>query len=794
MKKGFFAFSGSPKSSGQCIGEAIAKINQQRVTHLRSWRDYTVNGKLIIHDITQAIDNADYFCADLTGMSDNVLFELGYAIAKKKPIFLIFDNSIISSLNRYKELFLLTSVGYASYTNSRSIIDSFLYDKPYEQYNNNFFNNLISKIQIGNDRKSLLYLKNQIDTNYSRKISEKITEYRLSCIVDDASESPVQSLTWYLEQLHNVPAVLVEFSSVERRGYVLQNSKCSFISGLAYGLKLRLFMVAEAPYKPSIAETPYEIPIDYREFLVQYSDTETLEENISPFLYNVKDEAIEFLSSNKYLKTIANRQKNNLQNIDFGAFIAEQEDNRLSSYYLDIFDLRSLVRNNYNVVIGRKGSGKTATLYSLSDFLNDDSRNHVCLIEPVIFEIEGLLHLLETLPENYEKSYLVESTWKFLIYTEITKSLYEKINERHSSSYDETEIKFVEFVENNEDIFLCHLSERLENELLSITTNTKSISEFNIKVSEAIHENILSRVRDMLKEVLNVEERIVILIDNLDKSWSKDKKINLQSIWILGLLNATNSIVRDLSKKTIRKNKKEVQFNLTIFLRSDIFNYIRDNYTEPDKLDFTNLRWNDPEILFRVIDKRFVELNGREVMEDEFWEEYVVKKIGDEPVKNYIYSRIFPRPRDLIFFFTQALNTASRRGHALITEEDIKSAYSDYSNWLFSAILVEDNITKELQMKQFLYGFAGSSNIITKENIRSKMEEAAIPFDDNQYLNYFIDHLASISIIGREVQPEKFEFEYEFNSKDKIKALAKKIPHGRFKIHNALIPCLSLRC
>jgi len=91
MKNGFFAYSGRPAASGDCIEEAIVKINKNQgiPTSIRSWRDYAVNGNLIINDVTKAIDEAKYFCADLTGMSDNVLFELGYAIGKDKPIFLI---------------------------------------------------------------------------------------------------------------------------------------------------------------------------------------------------------------------------------------------------------------------------------------------------------------------------------------------------------------------------------------------------------------------------------------------------------------------------------------------------------------------------------------------------------------------------------------------------------------------------------------------------------------------------------------------------------------------------------
>ena len=91
MKTGFFAYSGKPYSVGESIEEAIDSVNLSGIASLKSWTTYIVNGKLIIDEVTKAIDEADYFCADLTGFSDNVIFELGYAIAKNKAIFLILD-------------------------------------------------------------------------------------------------------------------------------------------------------------------------------------------------------------------------------------------------------------------------------------------------------------------------------------------------------------------------------------------------------------------------------------------------------------------------------------------------------------------------------------------------------------------------------------------------------------------------------------------------------------------------------------------------------------------------------
>lgn len=776
MSTGFFAYSSNPKTSGESIEEAIVKINSQNITEITSWKNLTVSGRLIIDEVVSAINSASYFCADLTGMSDNVLFELGYAIAKDKPIFLILDTSHTESRNRFRELDLLTTFGYSSYTNSNNIHKDFFEEKVFER-KRGFLTDLKRSFRATEDKQSLLFLKNQIDTNYNQTIVQKIEkEFRLSYFLDDSRETPIKSFTWYLEHIHNVPAVLVEFSPTDREGYILNNLKASLVAGLALGFDKKLLMISVEPYK---------VPIDYREYLVKYETKSGCVNAIDPFLKYIQERAIQFLSK-RSISQKSHKERTDLQNIDFGDYIAEDEREMLENYYLEIFETKKIAKNNFNIIIGRKGSGKTAALFSLNSTLKEDSRNHVCLIKPVSFEIDSLLFLIESLPENYEKSYLVEGAWKFLIYTEIARSIYEYLKTRHPSSYTGSEVQFLNYIDANSKLFFPDLSERLEKELtriLEVGTYGK-VSEFKVRVSEAIHENSLATVRELIGQLFSREKRIVVLIDNLDKSWSKGPEIDAQTRWILGLLEATETIVRDLSRVG-----EKIYFNLTIFLRSDIFRYIQENSTEPDKLTYTNLKWNDEEILFRIIEKRFVELNQKAVEKEDLWEKFIVNNVEDENVKNYILDRIIPRPRDIIFFFKKAQESAVLKGHNIIEEADLNSAYKEYSSWFFLSLLVEGEVATE-KLREFLYQLFGRPNILDKETIYIYMAEAGIKNDSEEYLKVFIEQLSGLSILGREVKKDDFRFEYDFDSKDKIRIMADRLGNSRFKIHNALVPYL----
>lgn len=115
---GFFAYASAPHSIPATIKAAIETINKTQQTRLASWEDLEIGGHYIIRQILDAIDDADYFCADVTTINPNVMFELGFAIARDKRIWLIRDDSYLDSKIEFEQLRLLTTVGYRAYTNA----------------------------------------------------------------------------------------------------------------------------------------------------------------------------------------------------------------------------------------------------------------------------------------------------------------------------------------------------------------------------------------------------------------------------------------------------------------------------------------------------------------------------------------------------------------------------------------------------------------------------------------------------------------------------------------------------
>jgi hypothetical protein len=286
------------------------------------------------------------------------------------------------------------------------------------------------------------------------------------------------------------------------------------------------------------------------------------------------------------------------------------------------------------------------------------------------------------------------------------------------------------------------------------------------------------------------DKTIYVLIDNLDKSWKKEAQIEYQSRWILGLLGLTARIIKKFSSP--KRDRRNIDFHLTIFLRSDIFHHLLRFAREPDKVGYTKLKVEDKETLFRIVEERFVELSAGDFVYDDLWEKYMPKEIGGVDIKAYIYDNIIPRPRDILFFFTKIKEIAILRGHRRFEKDDIVDAYKEYSEWVFLSILVENGITIR-QMEDFMYEIVGENAILNKDDLIIKAEKSNIVFMDDQSKEKFIDHLVALSILGREIQYGRYAFGYDLENDRKSKALAQKLGTNKFRIHNALFPALECK-
>lgn len=228
------------------------------------------------------------------------------------------------------------------------------------------------------------------------------------------------------------------------------------------------------------------------------------------------------------------------------------------------------------------------------------------------------------------------------------------------------------------------------------------------------------------------ENRIVVYIDDMDRGW-ESKRDDIRRV--SALLNA----VRDLSN-----DNKGLQFRIS--LRSDVYYLVRTSDESTDKIGNSVIwhSWTNHEILILLI-KRIETFFGREVdidtlrkteqrhlahyLDSVFEKRFTGQgKWENAPMYRILMSLIRKRPRDLVKLCTLAAKNADDNNNRLITTDNLKSIFVEYSH-----DRIQDTINEyrsELpDIERLLFGMkpsrkenkSGKGYIYTTNDIRNKI-------------------------------------------------------------------------
>ena len=776
IPKAFFAYPSGGDTLKEAIRDAVPILNKSRLVNIKRWEECSIGGNFIINTICAAIDEAELFFADLTGLNPNVMFELGYAIAHDKRIWLIFDDTHKDAKKMFNQLRILTTVGYVQCCNFDDIIKGFHREKPYASIENTIFRSEIEHNLEESGSPRIFHLKREYEDQPAVRVSNLLQKkFPKRIIVDDPRESTVQSLAWYGSNVFNCSGVVCHFMSPNREGGYIQTARHALVCGMAYGWKKPLLM---------LAEDDFWAPIDYRDRLRHYKTTTDALRYLEEWLLPVeqalksKQEATEVQHVTKLAR--------DLKSLRFGNHVAEYEEERLiGEYFISTAAYDEAVRGNQTLFIGRKGSGKTANLLKLKDELSDElsgnEQNVVCVIKPQRFQMLGIVGLLKQYQHENVKAYAVESLWKFLLLTEIANVLYN--NPPPGQSADVVK-RFSNFIEKNKEMICEDFSIRLEACIQDLKKTTGKSNDTNsyFPVSEILHTHPLRQLRIELGNFLSNEQRVAILVDNLDQAWERQNNIEALSEILWSLLEVAKQLPIELQQQSSKKQR--IKLSLTIFLRSDIFYRIRQVADEPDKMTYSLLKWNDPELL-SIIEERFCSSYNTEESAI-LWDEYFCPTVNETPTKEYITSTILKRPRDIIFFVNEAIRSAINKRHPRIEKEDILEAEKQYFSQALDSIKSE-NTSPDINLENVIYEFAGMPVNVSKNQVVKALQSAGI---SDERIDPTIELLHDLTFLGIEVREDKFVFSQEPESSHKNKIMARRFAERknqekRFQIHKA---------
>ena len=181
------------------------------------------------------------------------------------------------------------------------------------------------------------------------------------------------------------------------------NIRAAFIAGLTTGMSRELLLLQLGDGS---------IPLDFRDLAAVCRRPEQISDALRDFAPRI----LELYQAERPGKPETGRTL--LQDLNLGASVAENEFRDLEAYYLEVDAYYRALRGEVRVVLGRKGSGKTALFARLRDEKRRNRRNVVVDIKPegyklLKFKEESLgLVQLGTLEHTVTAFWNTSSCWR----------------------------------------------------------------------------------------------------------------------------------------------------------------------------------------------------------------------------------------------------------------------------------------------------------------------------------------------------------------------------------------------
>ncbi|AKU55011.1 TPA: hypothetical protein NKP43_001224 [Vibrio parahaemolyticus] len=363
-----------------------------------------------------------------------------------------------------------------------------------------------------------------------------------------------------------------------------------------------------------------------------------------------------------------------LKNIDsFGN--VEAEEDAVLDFFVSMSITANIETGNSFLVLGRKGSGKTALFRYFTEGAHA-TRSTGLNLNGYPWKVHETIK-----DEGVEDVESYVASWKYLIAVELAKLVIESANRPQMTEV--VEIK--KFLSDNygtdkptiKNIFALDklkLSGDLEPQLFGCKLGKISLQRSDrMRLGHelnALTEKILSHVAQISKAAQI--DSLSLHFDELDRGITVLSESRKEMI--IGLVLAakeTNKLLREHSL-----NMKSV-----VYLRTDIWEQLK--FSDKNKISQTNsdtIEWDD-ETLLGLMNKRIQVKLG----EEHSWESIDDgKRIKRQPKWKHIIDRSFLRPRDVISFMNLLLEVVKKNDDATINVfenphvVDARPKYSQY--------------------------------------------------------------------------------------------------------------------
>ncbi len=222
-------------------------------------------------------------------------------------------------------------------------------------------------------------------------------------VVDDPSDVSGQPATWYVKRLNESFALVIDMGQAQASNAKQHIAKCAFVAGMAIASGRKLLILSNESIKG---------PIDYRDLMAVYKNAADAARKTKAFLTPSmpKSAAVdEYLLGD--IRGGDNGADGILQALDLGDYIAETEKADLGSYFVKTQHFNEIATSKFDIVVGRKGTGKSAIAHVLETETFADPDLIIVQINPATFELGQMALSIEGFDHAYRMR-MLDVLWK----------------------------------------------------------------------------------------------------------------------------------------------------------------------------------------------------------------------------------------------------------------------------------------------------------------------------------------------------------------------------------------------
>ena len=701
----------------------------------------------------------------MTTLNFNVLFEIGYAVGIGVPTIPIRDASYGSDHRLFDELGMLDTLGYLDFTDSAGLASSLSARLPGRP---------LQPVERRPDGTSPLYmLRSPIPTDGNTALLSGVKKSGIKFRAFDPGETRRLPLPEARRQTAKSYGMMAHLLG-QQRGDVglVHDARCALVAGLALAQQevVALFDGSQSQW-----------PIDYRDIVIPYSDTQ----HIKSLLENPVRAIMNSLQSSH--AEPAHHPVNLLEKIDLGDIAAENEQH-LSEYFVPTGQSRQARRGHARLVVGRKGSGKTAIFY---DVRGNALLNRDCVVLDLIPEGYQFIRLKEVLLGRLSaglQEHTMVAFWNYVLLIEIARKVLRA--DRSRAYRDPKVLKKYERLQELCDALEGGVNEDFSQRLLSLVTRLAEKGrgakgeQLGDRLTKFLYSNEIRLLADAIGEYLDGQkESVWLLVDNLDKGWPVKGADPTDVIVVHALMDATRKLQREF-------REFGTDFQCIVFLRTDIYEYL---------LQATRDKGKDTPIRLDQFDRSFFEqivrrrIAASADIEDDFaplWSQLAEPHVGSEDSFAYIVDRTLMRPRDLVLFLQACIEIALNRGHARVLAEDILDAEKTYSMEALFQVASEIENTQPACAAAML-DFQAAPSPMTPAHIHEVLRGAGL---SDVSLESAVDLLAwfgFIGVRGQGLSEDMYSHTVQFNMRTLMHPISR--GRGSFVVHPAFHRALQIR-